>query len=231
MSRLIGTLLAPGRRFGALLVSLALLMYLPLVLPPRLSAVLVPILFSVVLLSALWAVSESRRHFLVGAPFALVGTLASVTSVFVESQLLTEVSRLTLIVFLAIVAVMILSYVLRARAVDLGIVLGAVCVYLVFALMWGLAYELLWTQSPSAFAVPQGSDTAESFMYFSFVTITTLGYGDITPRSGFARVLSVTEAMVGQLYLVVLVARLVGLYTARQATDLGQDPSRTPSNP
>jgi len=215
-------LLAPGRRFGLLLISLGLLAFLPFVIRPRLAEVLVPVLLSVALLSALAAVSETRRHFLLGAPFGIVGVLLSIASLFVQQRWVETVAYIAQLVFLAVVVVMIIGFVLRARQVDLGIVLGAVCAYLILAVLWGIGYELLFQLDPTAFSLPgvaQGRG-ATPLMYFSFVTVTTLGYGDITPASSLARVLSILEAVVGQLYLVVLVARLVGLHTAFEAARL-----------
>lgn len=216
--------LAPGRRFGVLMVSLGLLAFLPFVLPQRLASVLVPLLFTVVLLSALAAVSETRARFLLGAPFAVVGVVLSTLRPFVELPAIDIAANAALLVFLAVVVVMIVSFVLRARAVDLGIVLGAVCAYLILAVMWGVAYELLHDLAPTAFSIPAAAQErgATPLMYFSFVTITTLGYGDITPVSGSARMLSLLEAVIGQLFLVVLVARLVGLHTTYEARRLNE---------
>jgi len=215
-------LLAPGRRFGLLLSSLGLLAFLPFVIGPGVAEVLVPVLFAVVLLSALAGVSETRRHVLLGAPFAIVGVLLSISSPFVQARWVEIAAHVALLAFLAVVVVMIIGFVLRARDVDLGIVLGAVCAYLVLAVMWGIGYELLHKLDPTAFSMPRaaGGRGATPLMYFSFVTVTTLGYGDITPASSLARVLSMLEAVVGQLYLVVLVARLVGLHTASEAARL-----------
>ena len=70
---------------------------------------------------------------------------------------------------------------------------------------------------PGSFAIPQGmgEETRFTFIYYSFVTITTLGYGDVTPVADVAKSFSFIEAVVGQIYLVVLVARLVGIHIAQ----------------
>lgn len=97
-------------------------------------------------------------------------------------------------------------------------IFAALDVYLMIGIMCGLLYAIFEEQWPGSFSV-QGSSLAQSkqnllshTLYFSFVTLGTLGYGDIIPVSGPARALAVTEAIVGQMYMVVVVARLVSLY-------------------
>ena len=121
-------------------------------------------------------------------------------------------------------SILILAFVLRAREVDLGIVFGSVCVYLLVAFMWASGYTLIEGLQPGSFAIPsltEEESTRNALQYFSFVTITTLGYGDIQPVTRLARMTSVLEAVIGQLYLVILVARLVGLHTALESAKVG----------
>jgi hypothetical protein len=107
---------------------------------------------------------------------------------------------------------------------------AALCVYILLGLMWGLAYSLLeflhpgtfsFSSGPLAAPVAEGTglrdigfilDERPSFSYFSFVTMTTLGYGEITPLTQPARSLCVLEAITGQFFLAVLIARLVGMH-------------------
>ncbi|KPK04887.1 MAG: hypothetical protein AMS20_07910 [Gemmatimonas sp. SG8_28] len=223
MTALVKTLLAPGSRFGVLLASLALMLFVPFVLPERLGIVASPALFTVVLLSSLSAVADNRRHVTIGASLAIPGCVLIVASWAGGSVVLDVVADVVALAFLGYVAILILVFVLRVRQVDLGIVLGSVCVYLLAALMWGKGYALLEQLHPGAFAIPSTANgtTGEALQYFSFVTITTLGYGDIQPVIPLARMLSVLEAVVGQLYLVILVSRLVGLYTALESPKRG----------
>jgi voltage-gated potassium channel Kch len=123
----------------------------------------------------------------------------------------------------------ILNHVLRADQVDAETLYGAVCVYFLFAALLGVLYVLVEILAPGSFNLPDSvSLTAGSrfdagpMMYYSFVTITTLGYGDITPATELARLLALLEAVLGQLFLVILVARLVGVYTARRLSGKGQ---------
>jgi hypothetical protein len=95
-------------------------------------------------------------------------------------------------------------------------VTGAVAVYLLFGLTWTYLYSLIDHLLPGAFALPASSgitetNRQESFTYFSFITLTTLGYGDITPVHPLARLCAVIQALFGQLYPATLLARLVSL--------------------
>jgi hypothetical protein len=89
---------------------------------------------------------------------------------------------------------------------------AAIAVYLLFGTAWANAYLIAIQQDPHSFqsTVPLSSSSPEEWLYYSFVTLTTVGYGEITPLSQAARSLAVGEALTGQLYLAVLIARLVG---------------------
>ena len=90
-------------------------------------------------------------------------------------------------------------------------------VYLLAAQLWALVYTFLDLIDPASFNLPQGQSDFLLFEYYSFVTLTTLGYGDITPLTKVAKAFSVLEAVVGQLYLVVVVAWFVGMYVSRKS--------------
>jgi hypothetical protein len=122
------------------------------------------------------------------------------------------------IVFLIFIIVNILRFVLRARQVNAEVLCASISVYLMFGLVWAMGYRLVACTNPASFAynaaaVGNQSMTGFSSFYFSFVTLSTLGYGDITPASPVARMLVVMESMTGTMYVAVLIARLVALYS------------------
>lgn len=126
--------------------------------------------------------------------------------------------------FLSIIIYSILKEVLTQKEVSFDTISGALNGYLLMGLMWGFAYQAVEAAWPGSFAIADGAHKftgasayvgpeLASLFYFSFVTITTTGYGDITPLSTIAGQLAITESVVGQFYMVVLVARLVSLQT------------------
>jgi voltage-gated potassium channel len=128
------------------------------------------------------------------------------------------------VLFLALVVGAILAHVFKSTRITRETIAGAVCAYLLIGAMWAHVFSVLENVSPDSFAdnsiemeaasSPEPMrDQADRFTYFSFVTLTTLGYGDITPMTRAAKNLAALEAIFGQLYLAVLIARLVGQQT------------------
>ena len=129
-------------------------------------------------------------------------------------------------VFLVFLTLVIMFAVFRDETVTFDTIFGAVCAYLLLGMTWGTAYALLVVISPDSLSVSPALAHASGWgepisaftpvlQYYSFTTLATLGYGDVSPLSPGARALSVMEGLAGQLYLAVLVARLVGIHTAR----------------
>lgn len=111
---------------------------------------------------------------------------------------------------LVVLALMVLSSVLRAGTVTRHQIEGAIAAYLMLGLAWAGAYEWLALRDPSAF-LGVGASGGLQWTYYSLVTLTTMGYGDITPVAPAARSLAVAEALTGQMYIAILISRLVAL--------------------
>jgi hypothetical protein len=133
-------------------------------------------------------------------------------------------------VFIALASTVIVITVWREKDVTTDTILGGIAVYLLLGFVWGLAYSMIEILAPGSFFVTSGEATGASALYFqgghvprllyySYVTLTTLGYGDIVPATGLAGGVSVAEALTGQLFLAILIARLVGLYIAGRQRD------------
>ena len=127
--------------------------------------------------------------------------------------------------FLGYAIVVMLRFILTSREVTFNTVCASLCIYLLLGVVWALLYSLIDHLDPAAFysatndgrsapVLRIGSGESTAVLYFSFCTLTTLGYGDIVPVTPVARTLASLEAITGQLYLAVLVARLVGLHIA-----------------
>lgn len=118
----------------------------------------------------------------------------------------------TTLAAVAMIAMVLLSQIFRPGRVSHLRIQGAIAVYLLFGVLWAHAYHIVAILQPGSFHGPTEQLTnLSSWAYYSYVTLTTVGYGDITPVTQVARTLSVGEALAGQLYLAVLIARLVAM--------------------
>ncbi|MHC4154482.1 MAG: potassium channel family protein [Planctomycetota bacterium] len=114
--------------------------------------------------------------------------------------------------FVTITIVALMVNMFRAHRVTPDMIVGGICIYLLIGILWNVLFELVLIWDPDAIALREGA----SLFYFSFTTLTTLGYGDIVPVSKLAQVLANMEAIAGQVYLAIFIARLVGLHIAHE---------------
>jgi voltage-gated potassium channel Kch len=213
----VGSFWRTDRGLSGLLVFLFLAL---LVAPPLLRAQIVPaalfdVLFSLILISGAAVVSDRKW------PIALAIGLAAMTLGLrwahrsgLDWTSLTIVDATLSIASTATLAGFVLFRVLRKGEITMYRVQGAVAAYLLLGLGWASAYDLLFLLRPGAFRFPDANADQLSLLYFSFVTLTTVGYGDITPVLPAARSLAVSEALVGQIFPAVLIARLVSMELA-----------------
>lgn len=206
-----------------LFVSLLLLLILsPFLAQRAIHAAALSALVSVVLLSGVSALSMSHRHHLVSL-FLLVPTLGTTwAAVFLPSPVMQIANLGFTTAFYAYVTAIVLNYVLKAKQITKDEIIGAICVYLLIGVVWGTLFAFMESLSPGSFYVdPTRHGTTvvgwTDFLYYSFVTLTTTGYGDITPISPVVQSLAILESSFGVLYVAVLVARLVGLYNPQPA--------------
>ncbi len=174
----------------------------------------VDILFALVILATVRAASSERRTRLVFLVLAVSAIALLWTSNGVER---TGVGVAGLMIFVVLntgTVGLMLKRILKARVVGFDVLCSAVAVYLLIGVTWALTYIVIDILDPTAFEQLAVSAWAggTDYVYFSFVTLTTLGYGDISPNGNFVRIWAVMEAGVGVLYLALLIARLVSLY-------------------
>ncbi len=126
------------------------------------------------------------------------------------------VSRVVLGIFFLMATVQLVLYLAEAQSADTSTVLASVCGYIMVGLSFAIAYEILESRYPGAFVLVNPENYAQTgeLLYFSFVTQTTLGYGEITPVMPLARSLTIAQAVFGHFYVAVIVARLIGLVMA-----------------
>jgi len=214
--------LQPRRRFHRfsaveLLVALGLLFFFfPFVEEVKGGDIIISILLSLVLLSAVLAVADRKGVFYIALVLAIPAIAGRWISHFWPALVPPPVFLVAGLALIAFVVANLLRFVLRAPSVNTEVLCASISAYLMLGLLWTVAYWLVAQVNPNAFGFNTGpKETMGGFnaFYFSFITLSTVGYGDITPVSRIARWLAATEAMVGLLYVTVLIARLVSLYS------------------
>ncbi len=186
---------------------------------------------SVVLLFGLLAVSDRRRTrawgLVLAAPVLLAIWLHDLRpdAIPVWSYLVPG------LLFLGYLFLHLLSFIVRARRIDSEVLCAGVAGYLVLGLLWSLAYLLVASLIPDAFSFtvgPAAGHVMKGFnaTYFSFITLATVGYGDIVPLANPARVLAMLEGVGGTLYMAVLISRLVSLYASPRSNAAASERKR-----
>jgi hypothetical protein len=169
----------------------------------------------VALVIALWSLHSSRAGFRGGIALVVINLMATAVWFLLGIQAAALVSKASGLVFLALGSVVAVNQVFRRDRVDLNKVVGALCIYLLIGTIWALLFQILNDFAPGSFAGLEGHEGAVlswRFIYFSFVTLTMIGYGDVLPLTTYAETLVILEAIVGQFYLAVLIAGLIGAY-------------------
>jgi hypothetical protein len=204
-------------RFSALLVSIVLVFALRPFLEGFVKInILTDIFLSVILLSAIQAVSEKRSSFIIALALAFPYFILEWSTYLVSAPLVRDLAKLFGAFFTAYALIFILSFIVRQEEVTAEVIKAAVCGYFLLGLAWAFVYLFLESLQPGSFQIAKnGTGDHGHFIYFSFVTMTTLGYGDTIPASNAARSLAALEAVMGQLYLAVTIARLVGIHIAQ----------------
>ena len=181
------------------------------------AAIYARLVFGLVLVGSVLAVYHRRRLFWVGVVLGLPATVLVIADPGGDPG---TVGLAFGIATLSFVCVSLLIRIFERPTVSAASVSSSLTVYMLMGILWSLAYTLTERLLPGSFyGLGDGgsAETSRSLFYYSFVTLVTVGYGDIGPVSPAARALAVAEAVVGQLYLVVLVASLVGMFLG-QAT-------------
>ena len=164
----------------------------------------------------------NRLRFLLSLFLGIAFLITRWSVYLLGASALTTISYAVGAVFFAYIAAVIMGHIFMARErVDTDLIIGSISVYLLLGSTFGFVYITLNLLAPGSFSgveavVGDPDVVVQEFIYFSFVTLTTLGYGDITPLTHQAGVLAYIEAIIGQVYLTVLVARLVGMHIAQQ---------------
>ena len=185
------------------------------------------VLFSAVI------VNFNQRWIFVVASIAAAASIGGIGySEIFESHLIRVGAEMLGLALLGFTTLVMFNSLLHAERVLEDTIVGGICVFLLIGLCFTMVFILMTDFDPGSLlehgqpivrAASEPGSHATTLIYFSFVTLTTLGYGDVTPHGDIARMFAVTEALIGQLYLVVFLARLVALYLLRARGIVGSD--------
>lgn len=168
----------------------------------------------ITLISGTMRFRNSKLSFRIGSGVVVVVVAVSLLGILLDESGLYNLHLVILIVFYIWVTWLVIGQVLFSGPVDSNKIVGAICVYLLLGLIWALCYLLIAQLVPGAYNGLEQAPWHENFSavaYYSYVTLTTLGYGDISPVVPIARFLVYMEAITGVFYMAILVASLVGI--------------------
>jgi len=182
------------------------------------------LLITLVLILGVLAVGRSHRTLVMGAVLMMPAILTRWIHHFQPDLVPVTIPSITALIFVGFVEFQLLHFIFRTPRVNSEVLCAGISGYLLLGILWTSAYMLVAGLNPDAahpaFSFNISNVSAHSLTqfeayYFSFITLSTVGYGDITPLSNGARTLAMTEAMTGTLYMAVLISRLVALYSSQ----------------
>lgn len=210
-----------SNRFLMLLMSLIFFFGLyPIVENYFIATLILNMFFMLIVLSGVLAISENRKPLVLSLSLAVVAIACRWLHFFYTHEIWLVLEYCSAIVLWSYIAIHILKFIIQQEIITAELIYAALAVYFIFGLAWASAYQLIETSTPGSFSIPTPDTFKQNFMfqmwYFSMVTLTTLGFGDIAPVTMTARVFVVMEAIMGQFYLAVLIANLVGRRIAQK---------------
>jgi hypothetical protein len=166
------------------------------------------------LLGAAWSMKGVQSRLWINIAFVLVVLLLVVAGMLLDHAGFSYAHLFMLLCFFTWVTWLVARQVLFTGSIDTNKIVGAICIYMLLGLIWAMLYLFIAAVVPGSFNGVSHAPWLDNFataVYFSFVTITTLGYGDISPVTPLARFLVFMEAIVGVFYMAILVASLIGV--------------------
>jgi len=178
--------------------------------------------YSFVLGTGIYLIGDQRIPIILGVFFAIGSFAMGIVNAFVFIPVTADLWAAFLILMQAILIHALIRYIFTSHRVSRDVLLAGIAIYMLMGSIFIPAYTGIENNIPGSFvmnAAIEGPMQWQHFLYFSYVTLTTAGYGDITPVKPIAQSVAVTQSIIGVLYLAILMARLVSLYAA----DLAQE--------
>lgn len=200
-----------------LLVALSIFIFIVPAIPSR-GILLTRILLSIIVITGLFAADFSKTAFRILATLGTLAIIVSILDLMFPASPVTNIMAFSLnTLFFAIVTVALVAHIASAREAFGSTIIAAINSYLLIGLTLSILFQILDLFIPGSFTqIESAEGSLSSFIYFGFVTLTTLGYGDISPTTPLARSLASFTATFGQLYLVIIMALIIGKYLSRK---------------
>lgn len=214
----------PKHSFLLLIISLVIMLIVPPYLreysPFAFEGLLLNPFITAIFLTSLYLVTDNRRFFFIGLLILFPVLIVNALYYFDRQHFHSMISILAYIAFFSYICIFLGRFLARSKTVSINVIYAAVCLYFFIAIIWSFIYIATYHTIENAFSfspnlannLDPDKDIVAIFSYFSFVTMTTLGYGDITPVHEISRAWVSAQSVLGQLYLAIVMARFVGLY-------------------
>jgi len=213
------------RKYFILTLALTAFLLIPAFFSQLENSTLTQILFLSLLLSTLYSVAHDRKLLIFGIILTIISQWGLLTPG--QSQSLQYVAGLVCaLLFLFTVIIVILRDIINTHEIQIDTMFGAVATYLLIGVAWALVYyiaDILYphavtinTELPDQSLELKGKSDFSYYNYFSMVTMTSLGYGDIIPTHPVTRALATYQVVLGQMFIAILVARLVGIHLVKR---------------
>ncbi len=171
------------------------------------------ICYSLVIFSGIYIVTDSRKRLMIGTILGVFTLLSYWANHFLAFSVLPQI--LLGLMFFGYTSFQLVHILLETKTISLNLVYGAMVGYMLIGIMGSQLCILLDVFQPGSFASSIHILTSYSYLYFSFVTLTSIGYGDILPRNEAARAIAILIGIAGQMYLTIIVAILIGKYLSQ----------------
>ena len=190
---------------------------------------LTSITFSSSMIIGIWSLHESKTLFRLALILIAISTALSILNPIYPELPLQMLNMLVVVIFYVMSIVFILAEITSDLKVDANRVVGGICLYLLIGLVFGIAYTVLETFLPGSFSnMPEQSERVHSeLFYYSYVTLTTMGYGDIVPLRPLARTIAYLEAITGVFYMAIMIGSMIGLLLNRAGSNTKDSKSNT----
>ncbi|MDG2155078.1 MAG: ion channel [Gammaproteobacteria bacterium] len=190
---------------------------------------LTSVTFSSCMIIGIWSLHGSKTLFRLALVLIAISTTLSILNPLYPQLPLEMFNMLVVLIFCIMSAIFILAEITADLKVDANRVVGGICLYLLIGLVFGIAYTILEALLPGSFSkMPEQAQSMNSeLIYYSYVTLTSVGYGDIVPLRPLVRTIAYLEAIIGVFYMAIMIGSMIGLLLNRAGSQTKDSKSQT----